>query len=224
MHWLHRLFRKEQTEKHLDAELRDHLERQISDFIAAGITPGEARRRAHLDFGGLESIKQQTRESLRGNLLETLFLDLRYAIRNLGKDRRFAMVAIFALALGIGASTVVFSIFYNLFFNAFAAKDASRLVVPVIQNTENTGQADSNLQPLTFPLADLDVIREQNQVFENIVGYIPGAFVLANDGSQMYQFNGTRVTSDAFDFYGVPPLLGRGITPEDGKPGAPPVL
>jgi putative ABC transport system permease protein len=224
MHWLHRLFRKEQTEKHLDAELRDHLERQISDFIAAGITPGEARRRAHLDFGGLESIKQQTRESLRGNLLETLFLDLRYAIRNLGKDRRFAMVAIFALALGIGASTVVFSIFYNLFFNAFAAKDASRLVVPVIQNTENTGQADSNLQPLTFPLADLDVIREQNQVFENIVGYIPGAFVLANDGSQMYQFNGTRVTSDAFDFYGVPPLLGRGITPEDGKPGAPPVF
>ena len=224
MHWLHRLFRKDQSEKQLDAELRDHLERQISDYIAFGMTPEEARRRAHLDFGGLESIKQQTRESRRGNLLETLFLDLRYAIRNLRKDRRFAMVAIFALALGIGASTVVFSIFYNLFFNAFAAKDASRLVVPVIQNTENTGRTDSNLQPLTFPLADLDVIREQNQVFENIVGYMPGAFVLANDGSQMYQFNGTRVTSDAFDFYGVPPLLGRGIAPEDGKPGAPPVF
>jgi putative ABC transport system permease protein len=224
MHWLHRLFRKDQAEKQLDAELRDHLDGQISDYIAAGISPEEARRRARLDFGGLESIKQQTRESRRGNFLETLFLDLRYAIRNLRKDRRFAMVAIFALALGIGASTVVFSIFYNLFFNAFAARDASRLVVPVIQNTENTGRADSNLQPLTFPLADLDVIREQNQVFENIVGYMPGAFVLANDGSQMYQFNGTRVTSDAFDFYGVPPLLGRGITPEDGNPGALPVF
>ena len=150
MHWLHRLFRKQQAEKQLDAELRDHLERQISDYIASGMTPEEARRRAHLDFGGLESIKQQTRESRRGILLETLFLDLRYAIRNLRKDRRFAMVAIFALALGIGASTVVFSIFYNLFFNAFAAKDASRLVVPVIQNTENTGQTDSSLQPSDF--------------------------------------------------------------------------
>src|SRR5208282_2534220 len=224
MHWLNRLFRKQQAEKYLDAELRDHLERQVSDYIAAGMTPEEARRRAHLDFGGLESIKQEARESRRGNFLESLFQDLRYAIRNLRKDRRFAMVAIFALALGIGASTVVFSIFYNLFFNAFAARDASRLVVPVIQNTENTGRADSSLQPLTFPLADLDAIREQNQVFENIVGYVPGAFVLANDGSQMYQFNGTRVTSDAFDFYGVPPLLGRGITPEDGKPGAPPVF
>jgi putative ABC transport system permease protein len=224
MHWLHRLFRKDQSEKQLDAELRDHLEHQISDFIATGMSPEEARRRARLDFGGLESIKQQTRESRRGNLLETLFMDLRYAIRNLRKDRRFAMIAIFALALGIGASTIVFSIFYNLFFNAFAAKDASRLMVPVIQNTESTGQADKIAESLTLQLGDLDVIREQNQVFENIVGYMPGAFVLANDGSQMYQFNGTRVTSDAFDFYGVPPFLGRGIAPEDGKPGAPPVF
>jgi putative ABC transport system permease protein len=225
MHWLHRLFRKQQSEKQLDAELRDHLERQISDYIAAGMAPEEACRRAHLDFGGLESIKQQTRESRRGNFLETLFLDLRYAIRNLRKDRRFAMVAIFALALGIGASTVVSSIFYNLFFNAFAAKDASRLGVPVIQNTENTGQAESSVESLTLHLADLDVIREQNQVFENITGYITaGGIVLANDGSQMYQFYDARVTSDAFDFYGVPPLLGRGIAPEDGKPGAPPVF
>jgi putative ABC transport system permease protein len=225
MHWLHRLFRKQQAEKHLDAELRDHLERQISDYIASGMSPEEARRRAHLDFGGLESIKQQTRESRRGNLLETLFLDLRYAIRNLRKDRRFAMVAIFALALGIGASTIVFSIFYNLFFNAFAAKDANRLVVPVIQNTENSDQSDSSVESLTLHLADLDVIREQNQVFENMTGYITaGGIVLANDGSQMYQFYDARVTSDAFDFYGVPPLLGRGIAPEDGKPGAPPVF
>jgi putative ABC transport system permease protein len=225
MHWLNRLFRKQQAEKHLDAELRDHLDRQISGYIASGMPPEEARRRAHLDFGGLESIKQQTRESHRGILLETLFLDLRYAIRNLRKDRRFAMVAIFALALGIGASKVVFSIFYNLFFNAFAAKDASRLVVPVIQNTENTGQADSSVESMTLHLADLDFIREQNQVFENITGYITaGGIVLANDGAQMYQFYDARVTSDAFDFYGVPPLLGRGIAPEDGKPGAPPVF
>jgi putative ABC transport system permease protein len=225
VHWLTRLFRKTQSENQLDTELRDHLERQISDHIAAGMSPEEARRRTHLDFGGLESIKQQTRESRRGNFVESLFQDLRYAIRNLRKDRRFAMVAIFALALGIGASTVVFSIFYNLFFNAFAAKDASRLVVPVIQNTENTGKADNNLEPLTLHPADLDMIREQNQVFENIVGYIiSGGIVLANYGPQMYQFYATRVTSDAFDFYGVPPLLGRGIAPEDGKPGAAPVF
>jgi putative ABC transport system permease protein len=157
--------------------------------------------------------------------MENVFRDFRYAVRSLRKDKRFAVVAVFALALGIGASTVVFSVFYNLFFNAFAARDANRLVVPVIQNPENTGQADSGVESLTLHLADLDVIREQNQVFENIVGYITaGGIVLANDGSQLYQFYDARVTSDAFDFYGVPPLLGRGIAPEDGKPGAPPIF
>jgi len=223
MNRLHRLLRKSSAESELDKELRFHLDRQIADYVATGSTPEEARRRAKLEFGGLERVKEEVRDTRWETHLDNLFRDFRYAIRNLRKERRFALIAIFALALGIGSSTIVFSIFYNLFFNAFAARGANRLVVPVIQNTENTGQSGSSLQPLTLHLADLDAVREQNRVFENIVGYIV-EMVLANDGSQMYQFSSTRVTSDAFDFYGVAPLLGRGITPEDGKPGAPPVF
>jgi putative ABC transport system permease protein len=223
MRRIRRLFQRSHTEKELDQELQFHLDRQMAGYVAAGLSPEEARRRANLEFGGLNRVKEEVRDVRWEIHLDNLFRDFRYALRNLRKDHRFAMIAIFALALGIGASTVVFSIFYNLFFNAFAAKGANRLVVPVIQNTEKTGQVGSNLQPLTLHLADLDAIREQNRVFENIVGYIV-EMVLANDGSQMYQFSSTRVTSDAFDFYGVPPLLGRGISPEDGKPGAPPVF
>jgi hypothetical protein len=106
MHWLHRLFRKQQSEKQLGAELRDHLERQISDYIASGMTPQEARRRAHLDFGGLESIKQQTRESRRGNFVEILVQDARYGSRILSKNPVYAATVIIILALGIGANTV----------------------------------------------------------------------------------------------------------------------
>jgi putative ABC transport system permease protein len=149
-----------------------------------------------------------------------LVRDFRFAVRSLRKDRRFAFVAIFALALGIGASTVVFSIFYNLMFNAFAAKDANRLVVPVVQDAERPGDERS----LSVPFADLDVIREQNRVFENIVGYASVDMVLANDGPEAYQFFATGVTSDAFEFYGVPALVGRGIVPDDGKASAPPVF
>lgn len=153
--------------------------------------------------------------------LDSLLGDSRYAVRSLRKDRKFAFVAIFALALGIGASTVVFSVFYNLLFNAFAAKDAARLVVPVIQDAERPGNEDA----LSLPLTDLDVIREKNRVFESIIGYITaGGIVLANDGPQVFQFFCTRVTADAFEFYGVPPLLGRGITLDDGKPDAEPVF
>jgi putative ABC transport system permease protein len=225
MRRIRRLFQKSRAEKELDQELQFHIERQIADYVAAGITPEEAGRRATLEFGGLARVKEQVRDTRWEMHLDNLFRDFRYATRSLSKDRRFALIAIFAMALGIGASTVVFSIFYNLFFNAFAAKNANRLAVPVIQNTESTGQADSSAESLTLHLADLDVIREQNQVFENVVGYIvAGGIVLANDGSRMYQFYDARVTSDAFDFYGVPPLLGRGIAPEDGKPGAPPVF
>jgi putative ABC transport system permease protein len=225
MRSLNRLFHKSKSEDHLNKELRFHIEQQIAANIAAGMSPAEARRRAQLEFGGLDRVKEEVRDTRWETHIENLARDFRYALRNLRKDRRFAFIAIFALALGIGASTIVFSVFYNLLFNAFSARDASRLVVPVLQNTENAGQAGDSLEHLTLHLADLDTIREQNQVFENIVGYISaGGIVLANDGPHMYQFFASRVTSDALDFYGVPPLLGRAILPEDGKPGAPPVF
>src|SRR5467141_1679404 len=130
MHWIRRLFQKSRSEKALDQELRFHLDRQITDYEAAGISPEEASRRARLEFGGVERVKEEVRDTRWETHLDNLFRDFRYAFRNVRKDRQFTLVAVFALALGIGASTVVFSVFYNLLFNAFAAKDASRLVVP----------------------------------------------------------------------------------------------
>jgi putative ABC transport system permease protein len=149
--------------------------------------------------------------------------DLRYALRSLKKDRRFAIVAVFALALGIGASTVAFSAFYNLLFNGFAARDASRLVVFSLQNAETGALPELNLTPLGGSLSDLDAIRTQSQVFDGIVGYHRG-ITLLRDGNDIHQVYATGVTSNAFDFYGVPPLLGRGITPADGIAKAPPVF
>ena len=149
--------------------------------------------------------------------------DFQYAIRNLRKDRRFAFVSIFALALGIGAATVAFSAFYNLLFNAFAARDSRRLVVFSVQNAESQGLAELNLQPLGGSLSELDAIRAQSQSFEEIVGYHRGIDLLS-DGKDNRQFYVGYVTGNAFDFYGVPPLLGRGILGEDAKAGAPPVF
>src|ERR1700733_8521065 len=98
--------------------------------------------------------------------LNNLLRDFRYAVRSLRKDLRFTCVAVFALTLGIASTTVVFSVFYNLLFNAIAAKDAQRLVIPVINNAD---RPDYSAQ-LFVDWADLKYLKDHNQVFEGVVG------------------------------------------------------
>jgi len=218
MHWFSRLFRKSTVERQLDAELSFHLEQQIADYVAQGMILEEARRRAQIELGGVEQIKEKVRDAHRENYIHDIFRDLRYAIRSLTRDRRFALTAIFTLALGIGASTVIFSICYNLLFNAFAARDARQLAMPAFQY-------GASPVPVSFELRDIASIREQNHVFEDLAAYNPHyGPVLVNDGKIVYKVEHAYVTANAFDFYGVPPLHGRGIVPDDGKPGAPAVF
>jgi putative ABC transport system permease protein len=217
------LFHSKHIDAELDEEMRLHIQNRAEDLERSGLSRGEAERRARIEFGGVERFKEEVRETAWVTHLDSLFRDFRYAIRNLRKDRRFVATAIFALALGIGAATVVFSVFYNLLFNAVAAKDAGRLVVPVRQDLDKAGDMGWDAGALYCRLSDLDSIRQQNHAFENIVGY-DGGVVQLRDNAGTYQLNVAPVTADAFEFYGVPPLLGRGITPEDGKPEAAPVF
>jgi putative ABC transport system permease protein len=154
--------------------------------------------------------------------MENVFRDFRYAVRSLRRDWKFAAVAVFALALGIGASTVVFSVFYNFIFNALAAKDASRLVVPVVETPEHPDYAGYDRE-LRLSWADVKYLREHNQEFEGVVGSHSG-IAAVQYGAGNYQFESGHVSPEAFALYGVPPLLGRGLLREDGEPGAPPVF
>jgi putative ABC transport system permease protein len=216
--------RRKRMLEDLEQDIADHIDRETQDHIDRGMSPQEARYAALRKFGNVARVKEDAREVWSLVWWEHLLQDLGYGLRMLRKSPGFTAVAVLTLALGIGASTVVFSVFYNLLFNSFAAKNASRLAVPVLQNADRAAAGDSEWQLLSVNLEDLDAIRDQNQVFENIAGYSTTTAVLASDGAQTYQFYDGRVTADAFDFYGVSPLLGRGIIPADGKPGAPPVF
>jgi hypothetical protein len=127
MNWLGRLLHKSPAESGLDKELRFHLEQQIADGVAKGLSPEEARRHSQQEFGGLERVREEVRGTRWETHLDNLFRDFRYAFRNLRKDRRFALVSIFTLALGIGATTAIFSVIHGALLSPYPYKNGERL-------------------------------------------------------------------------------------------------
>ena len=109
--------------------MRFHLEQQVAEFIARGMTPQEAYRRVQVELGGIEQLRQKCRERRWENHVEGFLRDVRYAMRRLRKEPRFSLSAILALGLGIGSTTVVFSVVYNLLFRPFAYRDFQRSIV-----------------------------------------------------------------------------------------------
>jgi putative ABC transport system permease protein len=221
MNFWQRWFSRHLWEREMSDELRGHIEQQTAANIAAGMTPQEARRQAVLQFGGLDRVKEEIRDTRWETRLDNLFRDFRYGLRSLRKDRRFALVAIFALALGIGASTVVFSVVYNVFFQALPYKNFNRSVVVEMRNLGGVGGWTVRRY---FSSAEVRAFREQNHKLEDIIAHV-GMRPTYNDGISTRFFSfGAIVTTNTFDYLGVPVLLGRTILPEDGSPGAPPVF
>jgi putative ABC transport system permease protein len=153
--------------------------------------------------------------------LDGLAGDFRLALRNLRKNRGFSLIAIGALALGIGASTVVFSVVYNVFFHALPYKDFDRSVVLRMNNLASTGGWKARQ---FFSLEEVRALREQNHVFEDLIAYARMRPTY-DDGKSIRFFSfGAVVTTNTFAYLDIPPLLGRAISEEDGRPGAVPVF
>src|SRR5690348_10276989 len=107
MSWLKRLFARQRLYGDLSEEIREHLEETIEELVAGGMSRKEATYAARREFGNVTLTEEDSREVWRWPSIENFFMDVRYALRTLRKDRRFSLIAILALALGIGASTVV---------------------------------------------------------------------------------------------------------------------
>ena len=115
-------------ERGLDEEIRFHIDQQTEKNLRAGMTPDEARRQAFVKFGGVEHVKEQTRDEFRPALLEDFLRDLRYGVRLLFARPAFAIVAILTLGLGIGAATAVFSVVDGVLLRPLPYPDPDRIV------------------------------------------------------------------------------------------------
>jgi predicted permease len=217
MTWLHRLVRRERMEEQLAKELGFHIEQHTAELMARGHDPVEARRLARLELGGPELVKEQCRDARGTRWIEDLFQDVRYALRTLRQKPGFAAVALLSLALGTGASTVMFTVIDGVLLKPYAYRDPGRLARLLEQTDWSTPQG--NIWTFSYPNY-LDCKRETHG-FDMAAWSFHGGTVSAPGAPEMV--DGLAVSSNMFSLLGVNVGLGRMFRPDEDQPGAEPV-
>ena len=233
---LRNLFRTEQVESELDEEIRSYVDAVTEERIAAGMTPAAARRTAMADFGGSEQVKQAVRDSRAAAGLETVLQDIRFALRVLRKSPGFATVVVLTLALSIGANTAIFSLVNAVLLQSIPVRHPEELVVlswSAHKSPASTGMSSFGDCPIETDAASatgcpmsLPTFREMTQqrnVFAAATAFAgPANLDLAGNG-QASIAHGELVSGTFFDTLGVPAALGRTLSSNDDRTGAPAV-
>jgi predicted permease len=203
----------------IEEEVQFHLEQQTDANIAAGMTPAEARRQAVLSFGSVERAREQSSEQRPGYFVETLLRDVRYAVRGFRRNSVFTFTVIATLALGIGATTAVFSVVDPILFRPLPYAHADRLVS---LGMGTSVQPVNTLQRNAFMLGNFYFNWQENQrPFSAFTSqeYLPHhcAFTRGN----LAQLACIGVEANFLPTLGVVPLLGRNFLPEEDRPNGP---
>jgi putative ABC transport system permease protein len=219
---LRSLFRRAQVEQELDEELRYHIERQIEEHIAKGMTLDEARYAALRAMGGVERRKEECRDMRRVRFVEDLIQDLRYGLRTLRKSPGFTAVAALSLALGIGANTAIFSLVDAVLLKMLPVKSPEQLVA--IESLDQRGERN---KIFSYPI--FERIRDRSQVFTGVLAAEDDTnrveTVGPEPGGRMEQAEVQLVSGEYFQVLGVNAVAGRLLTAADNqKPGAHPVV
>jgi predicted permease len=203
------LLRKNRIERELTDELRFHLEQQIEENLASGMSLPEARYAARRSVGGIEQFKEECRDMRGVHWIENLLQDTRYAIRMLAKSPGFTAVAVLSLALGIGANTAIFSV-VNAILLRLLPVDQPRQLVEL--HVSWPGQTEPPAGGFSYPL--FERFRERNQVLNGILT-VSKTTLRATIGNDASAAEGRYVSDNFYPLLGVRPALGRTIANGD---------
>ena len=193
--WM-RLVPGERTQTDFDAELASHLAMHIEDGMRAGLTPEEARRQALIRLGGAEQTRQAYRERSSLPFFESISQDVRFALRQMRTAPAFALTAVFTLALGIGANTVIYTLVDSILLRPLPYAQQDRLM-----------RISGDKSP-TFPKGWIRELGRNSKSFEAIAGYGPDEESNLSESGTPDRVFGARVTVNAFDVLGIHPALG----------------
>jgi putative ABC transport system permease protein len=215
MKWLSRLFNRKRLDRELAAELEDHLERQVRDFVGDGLSESEARRRARLLLGGSEGIKEECREARGTARLEGVLRDIGFAWRGLRLNPGFAFTAVLTIGLAIGGASAVFSVVDRSLFRPLPYPGDERLVsIGIVAEV-------ISLEDWMFAGTFQDW-RRQVSAFEAMTAWKGVSDCDRNDG-RAERLHCAMADQNFLPVLGMSPVLGRNFTAEEDQAGAEPV-
>src|SRR5215469_2989487 len=211
--WLKGLWMRRKIYEDLKEEIRQHLSEKTESLMEAGMSRGEAEREARREFGNVTRMEEQGREPWMYPFLEGVWGDFVYAVRQLRKNPGYAFAATLTLALGIGATTAVFSLVNAVLLRPLPFPEPNRLLWLSQQDHSLPGVA---AESLSYP--DYFDWRAQNQTLSGIASYVDSGVTLLTRGVAR-RLHAQTVSSNFFDVLGVTPMLGRDFDWDDEKPG-----
>ena len=213
MTWWRRLLRQQALERELDAELRDHIEREIADGLRAGESEADARQRIRLTSGGLDQVKEACRDVRRPPALADVAADVRFAWRILARNGWATAGAILMLALAMGVANTTFISTYASLWRDFPFERPDRIAI--MRTLDGRGREAG----VSYP--DFEDWRRDARVFDGpAAAFAITTISLGRDGAAPEQFDGLYVSAATFSVLRVKPQLGRDFSAADDRPGA----
>jgi predicted permease len=211
------LFSRQQQTVRLNDELQFHLDQQVKENIARGLSPREAHYAALRTFGNPALLRDQARSSWSWNWLEKFLGDLRYGVRTLTRSPGFALTAILVMALGIGASTALFTIVRAVLLKPLPFRDPGNLVM-VYEHFRAATDGDGFNYVAS---ADFNNWHQRTHGFENMAAWRITGFDLTGEHAELPEVvEGAGGSWDLFSLLGTPLALGRAFTPQEDQIGA----